>query len=258
MHAHRSFISILAVVVAFIACGCETYRAPGHAADFRALGITHEEAHRLTDVDIADRLERRPLASFPASIAVVRVQGRSYASHTMRGYGSGNFTIVSARDVETDDHFQRIVALSMVRSVQPLNRLVIPERLNSARQLRQAAAEAQCDMLLLYTFETAFGTESKLAPLSVFTIGLFPEREARVTSTASAALIDTRNGYLYGLAEATSRTTQVANAWTSAAAVDDSRRRAERAAFEQLVQSIESMWHGVVRQYGPSDVHAAH
>jgi hypothetical protein len=57
-----------------IGAGCASYSAPGKSADFRAMGITAVQASALTDRDIAHRLDRKPLAGFPASVAVVRVQ----------------------------------------------------------------------------------------------------------------------------------------------------------------------------------------
>ncbi len=248
----RSRNALTALVAAAVCCaGCASYTTPGRAADFRALGLTDEEQLKQTEPSIAERLDRKPLASFPASIAIVRVQGRGYHSHTARGYGHGSFTIVTTRDVERDEDFNTLTSLPMIRGLVPLNRLVVSERITSDLQLRRAAAEVQADMLLLYTFDTIFGSESKLAPLSAITIGLFPEREARVTSSVSAALIDTRNGYIYGLAEATANTKRLANAWTSAAAVDESRRNAEREAFEKLIKELETTWQGVAATYGP-------
>jgi hypothetical protein len=58
--------------------------------------------------------------------------------------------------------------------------------------------------------------------------------------------MDTRNGYVYGVAEATDRQKQLASAWTSEAAVDQTRRRVESAAFTKLAANLEGMWSGVV------------
>jgi hypothetical protein len=51
------------------------------------------------------------------------------------------------------------------------------------------------------------------------------------------------------VSEATERTDQLANAWTSEQAIDDSRRRAESLAFEKLVGELETTWRGVVNRY---------
>lgn len=178
-------------------CGMHAaYSVPGPPADFRALGITQDEAEAQTDVLIARRPDRKPTARFPATIAVVRVQGAHYRSYTARGYGDGRFTVVTTRDVEPDNAFERLENLPLVAGVHPLNQLVMPQRLRSEEDLRAAAANVQADMLLIYTFDTQFETNTKIQPMGLLTLGLFPDRDVRVTCTASAALLDTRNGYV--------------------------------------------------------------
>jgi hypothetical protein len=238
--------------------GCAHYRTPGPAADFRALGITPAEVEASTDASIARKLDLKPLASFPATIAAIRVQGAHYRSYSTSGYGRGEFTVITVRDVETDEQFNRIASLPMVRGLAPVNRFVISDDISSERQLRDAAATVHADLTLLYTFETQFGDEKLIPALGLLTLGLFPDREARVRTTASAALLDTRNGYVYGLAESTVKTEQLANAWTSEQAIDQSRRRAETKAFDQLVGEVEKMWMGVLAQYGPNASPTAH
>lgn len=242
--------SLLLVVISV--SGCVSYRVPGGPANFRAMGITEEMLEEQTDVSISRRLERKPLASFPVTVAVVRVQDRNYSSYTSGSYGRGNYRIVTTRDVESDEAFDRIAALPMIRTLAPLSRLVVAEELNTELELREAAATVQAGMLLIYTFDTTFGVEEAIVPLSIITLGLFPDDEARVTTTVSAVLIDTRNGYVYGLTEATSHQTQLANNWTSQAAIDQSRRRAEQEAFDKLIEGIETLWMGVIQTYGPS------
>lgn len=247
----RAVAATCALVALAAAGGCAQYTTPGRAASFRAMGITEQEVDDLTDVSIARKLDRRPTAGFPASIAVVRVQDAGYRAYRTPSYGYGSYSVVSVRDVEAEDAFERIRQLPMVRGLAPLNRLVLPERCDDERDLRAGAAAVQADMLFIYTFDTVFGVEDKMKPLSVFTLGLFPQDEARVTSSAIGVLVDTRTGYVYGLAEGTAHEQQLANAWTSESAVDQSRRRAERQAFEKLVDSFVTAWNGVVREYGP-------
>jgi hypothetical protein len=85
------------------------------------------------------------------------------------------------------------------------------------------------------------------APLTVVTLGLSPNQVAHVNCTASAILMDTRNGYIYGIAEGSERQSQLASGWTSPAAVDQTRRRVEAAAFKELGTSLEATWSGVVK-----------
>jgi hypothetical protein len=252
----RLLLGIL-ILIAALGAGCASYRVPGGPADFRAMGITQAQADQQTDWSIAKRLDRQPLAKFPTSIAIVRVQGPGYCSHTTRSYGSGRYSIITTRDVESDEAFKRLAALPMVAGLAPINRLVVSPNMDTEENLREAAATVQADMVLVYTFDTVFGNEKKIAPLGLITLGLFPDREARVTSTASAVLLDTRNGYVYGLAEATGKDNRIANAWTSKSAVDASRRTAEKAAFEGLVGEVETMWRGVVERFTPAKTAAS-
>jgi hypothetical protein len=254
MRRHSAVASVAALIVLAGSLGaCASYMTPGKPADFHALGITGEEAANVTENGIAKKLARRPAAGFPASIAAVRVQGPNYSSYsTGEAYGSGNFTIVTNRDVETDEQFERLTKMPLVRGIAPMNRIVVPANVSTEKDLREAAANLQADMVLIYTFDTKFGSETVVPALGTITLGIFPAEQARVTSTASAALVDTRTGYIYGLVEGTAKTSQMANAWTSTEACDQARRRAEGEAFGKLVDNIDTMWRGVATAYGPA------
>jgi len=243
-------VLIVALLIAVVS-GCGQYRAPGAAADFRALGISEQTQRERTTPSIARRLDVQPAADFPATVAVVRVQAAGYRSYSTRSYGDGAFSVVTTRDVETQEDFDRIRNLPMIDELAMLNRIVIPSSLQSNDDLRRAAATVHADLLLMYTFDTQFEVESHIKPLGVFTLGLFPDEQARVTATVSAALMDTRTGYVYGLVESTEKTSQLANAWTSESAVDQSRRRVERAAFANLVDQFASLWPAIVQRYAP-------
>ncbi len=229
--------------------GCANYRVPGEAADFRAMGISQEDVDSQTDASIAELMRRQPLASFPASIAVAHVQGPGYRSWTHDSYGRGRYSLVMDREAERDEHVERLTALPMVATIGPLNRLIVTEQLDDQMDIRRAAAQVRADMVLLYTFDTRFGTETLVPALGTFTLGLFPAEQARVTTTASAALIDTRSGFVYWLGEGSAKKDQLANLWTSTEAVDQSRRRAEAEAFHKLVGEFEASWPAVVQRF---------
>lgn len=234
--------------------GCQSvkYTTPGGPADFRALGLSPAEAESLTDYDIGQRLARKPAASFPAAIALVRVQGEGYRSYTSRGRGSGPYSIITTRDAESDTDVLRLTQMPNTRGIGAVNRLIVPAETKDLKDLRLIGADLQADIILVYTFDTEFGsTETTIPALGVLTLGLFPNERARVTSTASAAFVDTRTGYLYGLAEATVEDTRITNAWGNNEAVDKSRREAERGAFEKLVPEIERLWADISAMYGP-------
>ena len=151
--------------------------------------------------------------------------------------------------METDEDFARLVALPNVRAVAPINRMLIDGPLYDERDLRRAAARLKSDVLLLYTFDTQFYVKDFAAPVTVFTLGLSPNRRAYVTTTASAILVDTRTGHVYGGAEASAKSDQLANGWTSEDAVDDTRLRTEKASFGKLLAEVEKTWAGVLREY---------
>jgi hypothetical protein len=230
--------------------GCQAaYTTPGRAADFKAMGLTRDQ---LTDVTISQSLGKLPLATFPTGIAAVRIQASNYHSETTQTFGTGKYCVITTRDVE-GDHFKRIAKLPQVSGVLPLNRLLLPQELNSDMELRQAAANLHADMLLIYTIDTVFNVNDEAKALTVVTLGISPNEVVHMISTASAVLLDTRNGYLYGYAEATEKTDQLANSWGEAATIENARRRAEAKAFDKLVGQIEESWKGVVKTYAVRD-----
>ena len=230
--------------------GCARYVTPGPAAN---LNIIRGEAEldNAAEDSISIKLQRKPTARFPVNIAVLHVQGAQYRSHSTRAaHGEGLYTVVTARDVETEEDFKRLMSLPRVRGIAAVNRLLVPRELNTDRDLRHIAAQLQAEMVLLYTFDTTFEFgDSPVAPLGVFTLGLFPTEEARVSSTASALVLDTQTGYIYATVEGSAHHRQVANAWTTEEAADESRRHAEREAFDKLLNELEQTWSLVVARY---------
>src|SRR2546421_11190517 len=142
----RSCIAIVLVLLS----GCAAhYVTPGRGAQMEMFGAADlgkaqspaSEQARGTDGGIATILEKKPLASFPAAVAVVRVQAPGYQSHTACGIGSGRFSVVTVRDVEAETDMHKIDQLPMLRGVATLNRLVMPDNFQSDFELRQAAAK---------------------------------------------------------------------------------------------------------------------
>ena len=243
--------TLAAAIVAFVAGGCAShYATPGRGANLQEMVADAPRVPDRGDPSVIAAMGTQPLAKFPTGIAVVRIQAPGYVSETAEGWGTGRYSIVTTRDIESPADLKRLSKLPLVSGIGPINRLLLPTQLESDLQLRDAAARMHADLLLVYTLDTTFVVEDKAAPLSVVTLGLSPNQHAKVVCTASALLLDTRNGYLYGVAEATDRQGQLASAWTSNAAVDQTRRRAETKAFTKLVGELEKTWTGVVGTYG--------
>jgi hypothetical protein len=237
---------LIAMFLCPLAVGCAaSYATPGRAAPMQLFGA---EKDQLSDASVVRMIDRRPLAKLPARIAYVRVQAPGYASETAQGWGTGAYSIVTQRDIENEDKILSglIARLPRVNGLAPISRLLLPEALHSDLDLREAAAALHADMVLIYTLDTSFHVQDAAAPLTVVTLGLSPNQVAHVNCTASAVLLDTRNGYVYGIAESTEQQEQLASAWTSEAAVDQTRRRVEGKAFAKLATELEQTWTGVV------------
>ncbi|MDB5305152.1 MAG: putative lipoprotein [Phycisphaerales bacterium] len=251
--ARRGIRALVGIVLCSALTGCASYATPGRPADFKALGVSRES---LTDSSINTTLAKEPLAKFPTGIAAVRIQAPGYKSNTAEGWGGGSYCVITTRDIETDKDWDRLSKLPMVTGVAPINRLLLPQQLNTDLELRQAAASLHADMVLIYTIDTQFYIKDHLAPLTVVTLGLSPNQTAQVVTTASAVLMDTRNGYLYGYAEATEKGMQLSNSWTTEAAVDDARHRTESRAFGKLIVQLADTWPQVVKNFKRTEVGA--
>lgn len=235
--------TVLVLSLASLLAACQSYTVPGKRADFEHLGLAEQQRLAAADGSVRNALTKKPLATFPATIAVARIQGGNYG-HGYHGgtYGTGNYTLITTRDVETEDDFLKLAKLPRINALVPLKRIVVPRELKSDLELRTAAATLHADLILLYTFDTQFYTDDHVRALGVITLGLIPNQKAHVTVTASALLMDTANGYIYMVSESTVKDDQIANAWSSEQAMEETRRRAERQAFEALMSEVTREW----------------
>jgi hypothetical protein len=244
-YKYRAALCLL--LFALAGCGA-SYATPGGAAPLEALGVTPDARRGLTNSTIQSALDKQPPARFPTAVAVARVQAPGYRSMTSEGWGGGKYSLVTTRDAESEESIARLAKLPMVTGIAPVNRLLLPANLNSDLELRQAAAALQADLLLVYTFDTVFFEDTFLEPLSLISLGFAPNHTVKLTSTASAVLMDTRNGFIYGVAEATDKGDGLSSAWGSDRAVDRVRRDTEADAFGKLVDQLEVMWADVLKR----------
>jgi hypothetical protein len=220
--------------------GCAHYTTPGR-------GVSIPE---ITEGDIAQELARKPAAVFPAHVILARVQGANYASYSNRGYGQGRYTLVTARDIELESDFTRLASLEGIAGIGTLSRVLLPPDVQSGRDLRQAAAQLHGDIVLLYTVDTVFRTDTRdLGPLQLVGLGFFRNKKASVTATCATAFLDVRTGYVYGVAEGTATETRSSDVWGTQAALDKARLKAERAAFEKAMKEVEAVWSSIYREY---------
>ena len=235
----RKLVAVCSLLL--LVCGCAHYHTPGGGVSIPAI----------TDSTIAEALKRQPAARFPAHVIVARVQAAGYASASGVGYGTGAYSVLTTRDIETDDDFMQLASLPGIAGVGPLNRILLPVNLRSAQQLREAAAQLHGDIVLLYTVDTQFHTENQLiAPLQIVTLGAFASEKSRIVTTCAAAFVDVRTGYVYGVAEGSASDTRRSSPWTTEAAIDAARLKTERAALSAALKEIAKVWAAINAEYG--------
>lgn len=242
--------SAVAIALLLTLTGCAAnYTVPGGPARIGGLGATAEDQQIYGAPNLKKYYDAKPLAQFPAVIAIARVQSVGYESRTARGYGQGAYSVVTTRDAESDDTIARLQKFPQVLALAPINRLLLPAHMKDEDTLRESAARVKADVLVLYTFDTKFYVKDFAKVATVFTIGLSPNKRAYVTTTASAILIDVRSGYVYGGAEATAKSDKLTSGWDSEDAVDETRLKTERESFDKLVGELEQTWTTVVATY---------
>lgn len=235
----KKYIILLPVLL--LLGGCAEYITPGEKADLA----------QLAPPNIQEGFKREPSNPFPASIVAIRVQGPSYNNYNLKRaggvYGSGDYTVITTREVEADANLEKIRNLPKVNDIISLNRLLIPQNLSTIDQLRESASNLRADLMLVYTFDTIFFDEDNAKVLTAISLGFSPNRKITATTTASALLIDTRTGFIYSAYESTAKDTKSASAWGSQEAADEARLETERNAFNMLLDEIASSWGRVIK-----------
>ena len=231
---------VVVIALMLICAGCASYVTPGAAV-------------RLQDIDrpdIAAAAARKASPNFPARLAIARVQAPQYRSYSSESYGNGRFTVLTAQELLTETHMSAIQAWPALAGVVPINRLLLPPRFESLDDLRLSGAQIQADILLVYTLDTSFRVQGRgYGPLAAISLGVVPDRDAFITSTASALFIDVRTGFIYGVAEATAKADGLTNVWSSRSTIDKKRVEAEQQAFDGLMIQSAKTWSGIATQF---------
>lgn len=234
-------VLIPVLLLSLLLAACANYRTPGSGA---ALGD-------LMQPGTPANAGLHPAAVFPARLALVRVQNADYATNDSNCFGTGRYCVVTVRNIESDQDIQRLRQLPLVAGLVDVPRMVLPARLDSVDDLRAVAASLHADLLLLYTLDTRFTlNHTQLDPLAEIPPGFLPNKDARVTTTTSAVLIDVATGFVYGSAQATAWRDQNAAVWATRAAIADERRMTEHASFERMLDKFDAVWHDVLVHYG--------
>jgi len=238
-------LKIICLALITVISGCASYTTPGGSISF----------NELAEADVIDLMNRKPASSFPANIAIARVQAPSYSNYRFTSHGTGRYSLITTREIETDKDLKQLAEMPMVAQIGWLNKLFIPNHLDSIKALRLAAARIKSDILLIYSFDTSFHVgEQQLAPLNTILLGFLDNKDVSVVTTVSAAFFDVRTEYLYGLSEASSKQSDNSSIWSTQSVVDDLRVTTEKEAFKKLIPEIEKTWKEIVRTYQKNDI----
>jgi len=229
-------IALLSTALLFILVGCDTYITPGTKADLAGMA----------PANLLGGFQSEPSNPFPASIVAVRVQGRNYSNYNLGKSGGvvagGRYSVISTREVEREQELEALNNLPSVTGIISLNRLLLPDKVDTLEQLRESASKLKGDLLFLYTFDTVFYDEDKARVLTTISLGFSPNKKITATTTASALLIDTRTGYIYSAYESTAQIEESTSLWGSREDVDKARLSTEREAFSNLVKKFVASW----------------
>ncbi len=227
---------LIPLVLALGLSSCATYTTPGRPADLTL--FTEPKARKAYTA--------RPAIRFPANIAIVRVQEGGYVSAQGRAHGQGAYSVVTKRDIEKEKDVDALSQLPGLAGAVKLNRLLLPQTLNTDEDLREAAAKLHADAILIYTLNTEFRSNDVLPPLTALSLGILNTTRYQITATASAILMDTKTGYIYGALEESSDETAGAILFDGS---DFARQKAERSAFEKLLTSFGPFWKGLYARH---------
>ncbi len=238
----RLLLSVAFCSMAIVGAGCSSYIPPSGRADLS----------QITSYSMKESFSAKPAAGFPAGIAAVRIQAPGYHSYSTEReggvWGTGRYSVFLNKEVEDNADLERLAKLPDIGGLITISRLLLPEHLDTDKDLREAAARLKADMLLMYTFDTTFHDNNASVALTTVTLGLSPTKVIYVNTTCSAILIDTRTGFIYAAMEASERRKTLSNAWESKEVADRQRLDAEKAAFKSLVGEFEKNWPAVVER----------
>jgi hypothetical protein len=193
----HKFVAFMMSVIFLSACTHTTQLTSGQ--DYLARYIPSTSASQTnTDLDVREIAAIEPDLQFPARIGLARIErgrlitvpadeGKNWADIAQNlGAGYGQFVPVSP----------------MIASMVNPNHTA-PSTKQLVDHIRRGSARQHLDYVLIYEVTDMSDSHSnalRVADLSVLGLFMLPTRDVKAEATASAMLIDVRNGYPYGTA----------------------------------------------------------
>lgn len=225
----------LVLLTLALCSGCASYVTPGGPAPLTSWPATPAAAVV-------------PTPRAPTVVALVRVQAADYspASATVGAAGE-RYTVVDDPPADALDLGAQAAAWPLVSRIVALPSSSLASAHESVEALRLAAARGQADVLLAYTLDTRFGpATAPWAPRTPLPLGAPPPAGTRISTTASALLIDVRTGYRYGWVHADAGSAELGTAWDSPQALERRRGDTELTAVRALLAAAARHWSDIV------------
>ena len=252
---------VLVGLIALATTGCMYPDFDGERpADFADLGMISYPTNEGIRFQLPARQQASPLVRPPTSLALARVQ--QWGSGGVQDYRMGAtdsqgewifYDPQSCGGFEIDgDLYERLDRLHLLEDAFHIEPLIASKQAGEPllHSLRRGALNRGAGLLLLYTFDSKAETSDGIVPLDIATLGLLPDVVASAETTCHAVLIDAGSGYIYAHAESGKDAWQLASQWTRDDAREDALQRAERRAFERMMDAFEPMWNSLVATYG--------
>ncbi len=223
--------AIAAIAATLIFTGCSSYVNSPAVSSAR-------EAKRaeFSDPLIARAANAKPAMQFPATIAIApNDQGVREHVRAISAFGK----------LDGLDSLPQ-VARTTVISPTILGEPDREHRIGADIRLREAAAKLHADAVLIIATETQATDGSIIAPLTGLSLGLLPNKRYELISTAFAALVDVRTGYVYGTDEKSRAKSGITMAWGGDDVIRRARSKVEREAVEKLFADFPAFWRGIV------------
>jgi hypothetical protein len=189
--------SHLAVFLALLCCGCESTVQTTSGEDYRLARPGFDPGNGTAmDLAVDKAAQIAPLLRFPAKIGLARIQYGALQAVPPREADAWSAFAKAHGDYGTFVPISPLIA-DMAAGVSGDVAKTVVDR------IRLGAARQHVDAVLIYT--VAYASTDKISPLSLLDLTivgayLVPSRSIRGEATATALLLDVRNGYPYGTA----------------------------------------------------------
>mgnify|MGYP000695844565 CR=1 FL=1 len=217
--------------------------APAHKSQ---LASYTGNANASSDQQVRDIAAVEPTLKFPARIGLARIN-----RHRLSNAPVAELEIWQALAEDLGPATGEFVPVSpfiadMVRPTQSKS-----AQHNVVADIRRASARQHLDYVLIYETVQATSQESNalsLADLTVLGLYVLPSRSVKVDSSASAILVDVRNGYPYGTATAFATAKKNTTKAGSGAYRRTVKSKTNTEAVENLAKDVKTMFHDLQRK----------